>query len=610
MALQITERSVPVGAFLRSRLSWIAAKPVAWCALATALLFVLLPGSNPTALSNWLGDTDDAVRLVTVRELLGGAPWFDLTLSRIGAPEPLVSHWSRLIDAPLALMMLLFQPVFGPEGAEIATRMVWPALLFFALLLMVSKEAVRRAGPWAGVFVVALVMLSVMPLVQFRPGRIDHHNAQILCAVAGLMFLVRSLEEERIGWIAGAFIGLGLAVGYEAIGLVVPALGLAAIVALWEGRGLGGVARAATAATAMLLAALVATVAPSQWFHIHCDALSLNLPLLAGCCAAGLWAAQRVPPHLGVAGRFGVAGACALFGAALYGLIEPACLMGPFGQVNPALKPIWLDHVMESKSILWFGDNTYAPMLAFVAFVIAGIVAQFLIWRSRPTMPNALATALIVLAAMLGCWQIKLMLYASWLAVLPLAIFAARLERAGSLTGPIVGVCAVMLLNQSTFGAVFEAGEFAVRSVVGSSTAEATEADVGKECARTTNVAQLGALPTGLIAANIDLGPHIVAMTPHRVVAAPYHRLDKGILANHTILLGTPEEAERRVRSLGVDYIALCGATQPEALPAQPVKYPNSLRARLMRGESIGFLQEVAPKPDKPIRIWRVLPSK
>ena len=103
-------------------------------------------------------------------------------------------------------------------------------------------------------------------------------------------------------------------------------------------------------------------------------------------------------------------------------------------------------------------------------------------------------------------------------------------------------------------------------------------------------------LPTGLIAANIDLGPHIVAMTPHRVVAAPYHRLDKGILANHAILHGTPEEAERTARSLGVSYIALCGATNAAgAMPARPDKYPDSLRARLMREEPIGFLQEIAP---------------
>jgi hypothetical protein len=608
MALQISERGVSRAASWRSALVRVASNPGTWCALAMALLF-LLPGSDPTSLANWLGDTDDAVRLVTVRELLGGAPWFDTTLPRIGAPEPLVSHWSRLIDAPLAVLMLLFRPLFGVAGAEIATRMVWPALLFFVLQLMISREALRRAGPWAAAFAVALPLLSLMPLVQFKPGRIDHHNAQILCAVGGLMYLVRSLEEERVGWIAGALIGLGLAVGYEAIGLVVPALGLAAMVALWEGRGIGGVARAATAATGVLLAALIATVPPSHWFVIHCDALALNLPLLAGCCAAGLWAAQRVPDRFGASGRLGVAGLCAGVGVVIFGAIEPACLMGPFGQVNPTLKPIWLDLVMESKSILSFGDNQWAPMLAFVAFVLVGIVAQFAIWRVRPTTSNALATGLIVLAAILGCWQIKLMLYASWLAVLPLAVFAARLERVGSLSRPIVGACEVLLLNQSTFAAVFEAGEAAVRWVVGAAAEEASEADVGKECARTTSVARLAELPAGLVAANIDLGPHIVAMTPHRVVAAPYHRLDKGIIAGHTILHGTLEEAERTARSLGVSYIVLCGATSAGAQPVSGGNYPNSLRAKLMRGEPIGFLQEIAPARDKPIRVWRVLPA-
>jgi len=32
-------------------------------------------------------------------------------------------------------------------------------------------------------------------------------------------------------------------------------------------------------------------------------------------------------------------------------------------------------------------------------------------------------------------------------------------------------------------------------------------------------------------------------------------------------------------------------------------------RARLLRGEPIGFPQKVAPAPDKPIRVWRVLPA-
>src|SRR4029453_8251528 len=93
-----------------------AATPLAWALLATAFLLVAtLSGPGPS-LSDWLGDPDDAVRLISVRELLAGAPWFDTTLPRIGAPEPLFSHWSRLIDLPLAGLIRAFMPFLGVEG--------------------------------------------------------------------------------------------------------------------------------------------------------------------------------------------------------------------------------------------------------------------------------------------------------------------------------------------------------------------------------------------------------------------------------------------------------------------------------------------------------------
>src|SRR5690242_21802556 len=100
--------------------SWVTT-PLCLSLLATAFLVIAtLAGPGPS-LSDWLGDTDDAVRLVTVRELLGGAPWFDTTLPRIGAPEPLVSHWSRLIDLPLAALIGTLTPLLGPERAAPAT---------------------------------------------------------------------------------------------------------------------------------------------------------------------------------------------------------------------------------------------------------------------------------------------------------------------------------------------------------------------------------------------------------------------------------------------------------------------------------------------------------
>ena len=47
--------------------------------------------------------TDDAMRLVEVRDLLAGQGWFDLTQYRLSPPGGVAMHWSRLVDVPLAV---------------------------------------------------------------------------------------------------------------------------------------------------------------------------------------------------------------------------------------------------------------------------------------------------------------------------------------------------------------------------------------------------------------------------------------------------------------------------------------------------------------------------
>ena len=574
------------------------ATPLAWALLATAFLILATLAGHGPSLSDWLGDPDDAVRLVTVRELLAGAPWFDTTLPRIGAPEPLVSHWSRLIDAPLAALIGPLKPLLGRDGAELATRIVWPALLFFALGLIVAREAQRRAGSVAAAFALFLVITSATALAQFRPGRIDHHNAQILCAVAGLLFLARSWDDKRSGWIAGTMLGLGLAIGYEAMALVVPALAIAVLAAIWHRHQGAGVARAATAATAVLFAALLVTVPPARWFDARCDALSLNLAVLAAYATAGLWAAMLGSAKRTV--RFAILGASGVAGSAVYAALEPACLAGPFGQVGADLKPIWLDYVIEAKSILWLAASHPATALAAVAFLFAGAAAQIALWRQRPDVNTALAAAFVALAAVLGCWQLKLLPYAAWLAAVPLAVWAAGLSGTASLSAPVMRVAAIVLLSQATLDAGFNALASPFRRSAEPGTTAVESADPRRPCFRSGKVRRLAALPPGLIAADIDLGPYIVALSPHRVVAAPYHRLEKGILANHAILRGTPDQALSQLRALGVAYIALCADRATGGKD-------RSLRARLLGNEPPQFLNEL--EQGTPIRVWKLMPA-
>jgi Dolichyl-phosphate-mannose-protein mannosyltransferase len=587
---------------------WVVT-PLGLALLATAFLVIAtLAGPGPS-LFDWLGDTDDAVRLVTVRELLGGAPWFDTTLPRIGAPEPLVSHWSRLIDLPLAAMIGGLTPLLGPEQAELVTRIVWPALLFLAMALIVAREAQRQAGPSAAAFVVMLVATSAVALSQFRPGRIDHHNAQILCAVAGLLLLARSRDDRRAGWAAGLLIGLGLAIGYEAIALVVPAMGLAALVAVARprpatGNAGEGVARAGAGAAAMLAAALIATVPPGRWLDIHCDALSLNLVLLATCGAAGLWAATAVRGRLSI--RLGLLGVSVAVGAGLYTGLEPVCLAGPFGQSSPALNSLWLDHVMETKSIFWLGASHPAPALAIVAFVLAGAAAQVALWWRQQDTRTGLAAAFVVLAAVLGCWQIKLMPYACWLAGVPLAVWAAGLPGTATLSPAVVRLAAVVLLSQATLDAAFGALVTPFQRPGETSTTPVESADPRRACFQSANVRKLATLPAGLVAGDVDLGPYIVALSPHQVVGAPYHRLEQGILADHAITHGTPEQAQRKIAALGVDYIALCADHASGKGTARDEK-ATGLGGRLLDGERFGFLRELDVPTAGAIRVWKVV---
>jgi hypothetical protein len=579
-----------------------AATPLAWALLATLFLVAAtLAGPGPS-LSDWLGDTDDATRLVTVRELLAGAPWLDTTLARIGAPSPLVSHWSRLIDAPLALTIGALSPLVGVERAELATRIVWPALLFFALAWIVAHEAARRGGRLAAAFVLFLVTTSALALAQFRPGRIDHHNALILCAVAGLIFLGHSMADKRAGWVAGALLGVGLAIGYEAIALVVPALAFTALIGVVWPCHAAGPLRAAIGATLALFTGLALTVSPLDWLNVRCDALSLNLPLLAAYATAGLWVASTDRQRLLV--RLGVVALAVACGTLLYVALEPACLGGPFGQVDAALRPIWLDHVIETSSIFRLSSNQSPAAFGVAGFLGAGVAAQLALVRRRRDVGTGLAAAFTILAACLALWQIKLMPYACWLAALSIAVWAAGLKGSASLSGPIMRTGAVVLLSQTSLEAASGALLAPFRTPPAAAAASVDSADPRRPCYRVSSVRHLAALAPGLVASDIDLAPYIVAGSPHRVVAAPYHRLDKSILANHAILHNIPQRGLAEARALGVRYVALC-ADFPDARAGS-----GALRSELLAGRRIDGLDELAMPAGTPIRVWRVSPTR
>jgi len=571
----------------------------AWSLAAVQLLVQYWP---ETALT--LGDTDDAMRLVQVRGLIAGQDWFDLHELRVQPPAGYDPHWSRLVDAGLAGLHLLFRPLLPPDLAERLMRVVWPLLWLLPAIAGVAAIAWRLAGREAALVVLLFAAIGLPAFQQFKPGRIDHHNVQIAIAV---LAVAATAWSDRLRWCAGAagiLTGLGLAIGFEGAPFLVlcgAAFALRHLLDAAAGPALRlyGVTLAASTA-----AALAAGVDPRQWTQSACDSLAINsagavvvggLGLALAACLGGA----------GMARRIALTGAVAVAAAALFALAEPRCLAGPYALVDPAVHPLWLAHVREMQPLLAVLAENPVTGLGISAFPAAGVLAVALLARQRALRSDfgfVTAAAALLLAVAMTVAAIKGYAYAMWLAMPLVAVLALRLFALLRLRSLVPRFVAGLLLTPL----VLSTCAISIAQAAGLHGAGAATRPDRQACFRTAAYAALAQLPPGLIAADIDYGPFLLALTPHAVLAAPYHRLSAGIVEAHRILASPPDAARRIAARAWVNYVVLCGPRPPSDL--SDAAREASLWGRLQAGEIPDWLAAEPAAPGAPFRVYRVRP--
>ena len=241
-----------------------------WLVVALALLLQYWGQTAETLL-----DTDDAMRLVEMRAWLAGQGWFDLHNARVQPPAGYDSHWSRLIDAGLAGLYLLFQS-FDPQSAERLMRAWWPLLWLLPTIAGMTAIAWRIAGREAAMVALLLALAGVPAYQQFTPGRIDHHNVQIALA---LLVTAATVWSDRKSWTAaaaGALTGLALAIGFESLPYLAICGGMLALRYVSDpeaGAALRDYGLALAASTAL---ALFISVGPDRLTLHRCDAIAFN----------------------------------------------------------------------------------------------------------------------------------------------------------------------------------------------------------------------------------------------------------------------------------------------------------------------------------------------
>jgi hypothetical protein len=587
-----------------------------WLQVALAwLAFLALRDWHWDTIGQVFGDTDDAMRLVEVRDLLGGQGWFDLVQHRLDPDVPVPSHWSRFVDLPIAALVRGFGVILPGASAEKLAMLAWPPLTFLPMLVALRLAACRlaegaggAAARMAGASALFLAVTCLTGTWQFFPGRIDHHNVQ-LALTAALLVVMLAPGDRWAPLLAGALCGMMLAVGFETLPYVMIAAACEAWRFATRTDGRAEVAGFGLSLAGTTTAFFLATIPVARYGVATCDALSISMLALAAGGGLALAAAALVAGD--TPGRRVVALLAAAAAAlGLFAWIEPACLHGPFGQIDPAIKPLWLDHVDEVQPItrVWAESRLRAAVaildpLAALAFV------PLLLRRSRQELraPIVGVAASVAVSLAIGAIQIRTMVYANLLAVPVLAaavaVLAERARRHGT-SAPVAWVAGTLLASSTVLA--MAASALPAFLAPGELERLATRASRAT-CYDTRLYAALAGEKPGRVLDFIDSGPFILATTPHQVMAAPYHRNSHGIVAAARALAATPGDAEALVREEGVDLLALC--THSSTLGRLRDESPWSLAVRLADGEVPGWLERI-PTGTTALLAYRVKPAR
>ncbi len=571
-----------------------------------ALLF--LAGSGWLALPAVNGgvfdalSTDDAMRLVEVRDLIGGQGWFDLFQYRMDPPSGLSMHWSRVIDAPLAGLILLLKPLLGMHGAEAVTLYLWPLLLFAIALALVAAIARQLSdNNNAQIAAVLLAVLALPALVHFRPGAIDHHNAQIDLLLA-LVLMTAQLERSALkAALGGLTASLSLAIGIEMLPAIA-ATGVAVFgLFVWRGAPVARQSAAFGAGLAISSLLLAPALLPlSAWTAQVCDTFGGPVLLLTGGGGIALLIMVGIDRCVSTLVMRVVSGAALaiILGGAFLKMFS-GCIASPFVHLDPIVITLWVYNVAEAISLPRMLQLFPEKVPAYYGFPIITLgFAAIALMRSPPPERFRWIAGMAPLAALIGVsfWQMRGAAAASMVAA---PLFAASV----AVMWPRLASAQILLLLSALVS------PFSL-AIAGLSAKPLVDAMLKPEptgdpspCHSLSDVASLKQLPRGRVMAPVDLGPAILVETNHDVFAGPYHRNNDGLAALIKLMLAPLPAARQMLSDRRVDYVVTC-LPVPDANIIKLA--PDGLEARLSRGQTPDFLERLNLDPNDKIAVWRV----
>jgi hypothetical protein len=578
---------------------------------------LMLVVTGRAAIAEWrMGDPDDQMRLLQVRDWLAGQSWWDITQYRMNLPDGGQMHWSRLVDVPIAATILLLQPIMGMILAEHVAVVIVP-LLTFGIILSLYAATARLLFGTVPALVAAFLFITIMPaVVQVRPMRIDHHGWQLALFFVASLNLFDRRSPVRAAAIIGAALALWIEISVEGLPFAIvifAVLGLRWLLAEQDKADNYGLP-VAVASLAFTTALCFGLTEGLSGLANYCDSLSpfhvAIFIVMAAILAVGTVIKMKMARKRAVAVATATAALAALVGISLTLKLAPQCASDAFSQLDPLVREYWFNRVPE-------GLPLWSVQLKFAIQQIAGSVGgaiglTYLLLRSNAlTARNKVTLTLLFLGtAIVGSFVSRTAVYAMCLGTIMLSAMVVdifiKVEKLNSVTLRMgIRIFAMLLAVPSLVGQNImdriEAAEGGANPVDKAKNDAFTKAALS--CQKLSAVQALDRLPKSGLMVGLDTAPAILQMTRHDVIATGHHRNEKAMADVIRTFTGSVGQAERIVRARKSDYVVICDGSFELAIYGQ--QFPQGFLARLRSGEVPAWLERQADIG--PFQIFRVV---
>lgn len=577
---------------------WKAITIAAW--LLFCAWFIYTSWWNINAFN--LGDTDDNMRMMQVRALLHGQDWFDLRQYRLNPPYGANIHWSRLVDLPIAGLILLLQPFVGGPKAQLIAAGIAPLLPYSILLFGLAITARRLIDKRAFLLPILAMIVANLTNSMFMPERIDHHGWQLALLSVSMAGLADP-KRVRGGITLGISTALSLAIGLEMI--IYLAVAGAAVALFWvaDERERNRAAAYAVSLGGGLAFCFLVFASYANRLAV-CDALSpvwLSSMLVASALLLGL--AWLTPADWRM--RLALAAVAGIVIAAFHALMWPQCL-GRLEGVSPEVNYLWLSHVREARPVYKHGWQVATLILSLP---VTGTIGWILLgWRNRvdrDLFRRTVGAALPAIAAMLLLfWQTRTGPAAQLMgvvgAVAIIWVLVPVFDRARNIVVRTLGVIAIALIG---LGAVIPLGmDFAPGRKLSPREVQVERAN--RLCNFIGSYRPIALQPKGIVFTWVDLAPRLITVTHHDSIMGPYHRNGEQIADTMKAFRGSADQARQIFAKYHSDYLLSCPNSSTTTIFMSEA--PNGFYGQLERGQVPKWLTPVKLPADWPFKMWKI----